>query len=90
MLAQNCGQVRQWQITPFNLNNGPAVISPRPGTTNDDNVERKHASVRRFSSDKHAISVDYPAAFRTGENVLFPTFEGNISGCLGGGSVRRA
>lgn len=34
--------------------------------------------VTRFAPGRRIISIDYPAVFRDGENVLFPTSEGNV------------
>ena len=73
----NCGDVRQTSTRLFDLGNHRLPLSlgsPR----NNDLVERKIASVGRFFSDKYLMVVQYPAAFRAGENVLQPTFEGNV------------
>ena len=73
-----CGEVVQWHTSVTNAGNKLPGISPRPPTDNDA-IERKRASVaQKFTTSGHFTSVSYPAVFRVGENVLFPTFEGNI------------
>lgn len=72
-----CGEVRQWSPTLFNLGNGHRPISLRP-RSDDDVVKHKRPMVTHFASARNLISIQYPAVFREGENVLLPTSEGNV------------
>ena len=47
--------------------------------TRANSIIRKQAKVREWSSSgQRSPMLQYPAVFRTGDNVLFPTHEGNI------------
>ena len=72
-----CGEVRQWSSTLFNLGDGHRSISLRP-PSDVDVVKNKHSQVAHRTSGREFISIGYPAVFREGENVLFPTSEGNV------------
>lgn len=72
-----CGEVRQWGSTFFSLGDGHRSIPLRPPSAVDV-VKTKYSRVAHRTSDRSFISVDYPAVYRDGENVLFPTSEGNI------------
>ena len=72
-----CGEVRQWSPTFFNLGNGHWSISLRP-SSDDDVVNHKRPLVTYRTPGRDFISIQYPAVFRDGENVLLPTSEGNI------------
>ena len=72
-----CGEVRQWSSTLFNLGDGHRSISLRP-PSDVDVVKNKHSQVAHRTPGREFISIGYPAVFREGENVLFPTSEGNV------------
>ena len=72
-----CGRKVQWQKIPFNLGNHRPPI-PLHSRKNNDVVERKQVSIGQIFSDKRLIALDYPAVFRVGDDVLFPTSEGNV------------
>ena len=72
-----CGEVRQCSSTLFNLGDGHRSISLRP-PSDVDVVKNKHSQVAHRTSGREFISIGYPAVFREGENVLFPTSEGNV------------
>ena len=72
-----CKEVRQVNIRLIDSGNHRPPI-PLPSHASDDVVERKQVSAWQIFSDKRLIALDYPAAFRVGDDVLFPTFEGNI------------
>ena len=49
------------------------------GSAQTGEVKRHQARLSNRSPDgKRYVSVDFPAAFRVGENILYPTFEGNL------------
>lgn len=73
----SCGEVRQWSPTLFNLGSDHQTISLRP-RSDDDVVSHKRPLVTHFASDRSLISIQYPAVFREGENVLLPTSEGSV------------
>ncbi len=72
-----CGEVRQWSPTLINLGNDDRSISLRP-RSDDDVVNHKRPLVTHFAPGRDFISIEYPAVFRDGENVLLPTSEGNV------------
>ena len=72
-----CGAVRKWSPTLFDLGDGHLTISLRP-PSDADVVKNKHPRVSHRTSGGDCISIDYPAVFRDGEKVLFPTSEGNV------------
>lgn len=71
-----CGEVGQWNTRFHDLGNRLPPISLRSPTIHDT-VAYKYV-MRSSFSDRRLLSVDYQAAFRTGENVLLPTFEGRV------------
>ena len=72
-----CGEVRQWSSTRFNLGDGQQSISLRP-PPDVGVVKNKHSQVAHYTSGRDLIAIGYPAVFRDGENVLFPTSEGHV------------
>ena len=49
------------------------------GATSTGKVKHHHATLTQTSSNhRRSTFVQFPAVFRVGENVLFPTFEGNV------------
>ena len=73
-----CGHVIHWQI--WVSHGGPNLpsVSARPLATGDT-IEHKRPMVSdRSAGSGQFTSVSYTVVFRSGENVLFPVFEGNI------------
>ena len=72
-----CGEVRGWSPTHFNLGNDHPPISLRP-PSDGDVVKQRNPDVTHYAPGKGILSIQFPAVFRDGENVLVPIFEGNI------------
>ncbi|MDE3256988.1 MAG: hypothetical protein OYM47_04050 [Gemmatimonadota bacterium] len=72
-----CKEIRQVSNRLIDSGNYRPPIPLRSHASNDV-VEQKLVSVGQVFSDKRLIALDYPAVFRVGDDVLFPTFEGNI------------
>ena len=49
------------------------------GDNGTEEVRRRRVMLTNLSADgKNRVSVQFPAVYRAGPNVLFPTFEGNV------------
>ncbi len=49
------------------------------GNTRTGDVRRRHVMLHNLSADgKDSMSVQFPATYQNGRNVLLPTFEGNV------------
>ena len=77
-----CKEVRRVSNSLINSGNHRPPIPLRSHARNDV-VERKKVSVGKIFPDKRLIALNYPAVFRVGDDVLFPTFEGNIQDATG-------
>lgn len=72
-----CGEVRQWSSTLINLGDEHRPISLR-SRSDHDLVNHKSVFITNSARGNDVINIQYPAVFRNGENVLFPTSEGNV------------
>ena len=77
-VCPGCGQ--KSGLENLILDNGELRIAgAERGSAQTGAVKRHHARLSNRSADgKRYVSVDFPAAFRVGENILYPTFEGNL------------
>ena len=76
-ICPGCGQ-KSWDeyIVPDN-EEGRISIAER-GDTQSGAVKRHDATLFNPYDRKRRVSVQFPAAFRVGENILYPTYEGNL------------
>ena len=73
-----CSEVIHWQTWVTNADPNLPGISPRPVAPGEAIKHKRPMVSQRFTTSSQFTSVSYPAAFRSGENVLFPVSEGNI------------
>ena len=74
-LCPRCGQ--RTTDNPFS-DDRPVDGTGRVNTRTGD-VRRRHVMLTNLSGDgKDRMSVQFPASYQNGRNVLFPTFEGNV------------
>ncbi len=74
-LCPNCGQ----GTTDDPFASDTPVDCSGSGNTRTGNVRRRQAMLTNLSADgKNLMSVQFPATYQIGRNVLLPTFEGNV------------
>ena len=77
-ICPSCGQkTGQEHVLDIGEARRIGLVPPSSGST--DEVNRHLATLFGSSFDgRRRPSVQYPSVYRTGENVLYPTFEGNV------------
>ena len=77
-LCPGCGQ-KTGQQRVITMNEADRIGLQNSSATPAGEVKRHHAFLSGYSSkDRGFQSLQYPSVYRVGENVLYPTFEGNI------------